>query len=506
MTEFPANYRSLDISAGLRTNAARVPGRTAITIGDRKITYGELGDRLNRVTNAAAAAGLETGANAAIIAGNEPEYFEIVGGVSATGAAIATINPRQTESELSAILEDCDARLVFTDQANAEKVKSASQAPVIVIGDEHDNWISKASAAPPSQLPDEWQTFAIPYTSGTTGRPKGVCLPHRSRVMVFLVSAAVYRCFGEGDNFLVTTPLFHGGGFAYPMASLFLGGSVELMEKYTPELLYECFADGRHTGTFVVPTQLHSMFEMPESRLEKLSNHRLTSMICNAAPLPEETKLATLRWFGETSLHETYGSTEGGVITNLYPHEMRLKQNCAGRPIPGQQVKLLDDSGAAVAPGEIGELFSTGPTLFNGYLNRPEETEASMRDGWFSAGDLAWADEEGFFHIVDRKKDMILSGGVNIYPRDIEEILYALPGVAEAAVVGVPDPRWGEAVCAFLRPSGDPPDPEWVISQCRDRMAPHKVPKSVQFVEAIPRNAAGKVLKKDLRAQWEAKA
>ena len=506
MSTPPVTYRPLDIGSGVRANAARFPDKLAVRQGEAGLTYGALGARMNRVANAAVAAGLGPGDTAAILCANRIEYFEVVAGLSSLGAAVATVNPRQTEADLRGILDDSGAKLVFTDPQSADLVRAATQVPVHVIGPAYEAWIAQASDSHRHGPPPEWQTFAIPYTSGTTGKPKGVCLSHRSRVISFLVFAAVYGCFGEQDRFLVTTPLFHGGGFAFPMATLFLGGTVDLMAAYAPDLLLDSLASGAHTGTFVVPTQFHGMFDLPAAKVARLAGHRLRAVICNAAPLPEDTKLTVLDHLGDGVLHETYGSTEGGVVTNLYPHEMRQKQNCAGRPIPGQRVRLLDETGAQVAPGEIGELFCNGPTLFNGYWNRPDETEASFRDGWFSAGDLARVDEDGYLYIMDRKKDMILSGGVNIYPRDIEEVLFAMPGIAEAAVVGVPDARWGEAVCAYLRADGTAPSPDDVIAWCRDRLAPHKTPKAVRYVDAIPRNVAGKVLKRELRALWDTRA
>ncbi|MEM1314108.1 MAG: AMP-binding protein [Pseudomonadota bacterium] len=502
-TALPSSFRHQDVAAGVRAAARRTPGKAAVTLGEAALTYGAMVERMNRVTHAAADLGLGEGATAAIMAGNRLEYFEIVCGIAATGAAIATVNPRQTPRELGEIARDCGARIVFADPAFEEAIRAAELpegCEVVVLGDPYEAWIARAAASAPRKVPAEWSTFAIPYTSGTTGKPKGVCLSHRSRVFGFGVHAALYGCFSEADRFLVTTPLFHGGGFAFPMGALWLGASVDLMPMFSPEGLLEKMGRGEHSGTFVVPTQFHAMFAQEAPLLEAFGRHAFRSVICNAAPLPEETKLEALDRLGEGVLHETYGSTEAGVVTNLPPWDMRRKTNCAGRPIPGQSVRLLDERGRDAAPGEIGELFSEGPTLFNGYWNRPEETDAGFRDGGFSAGDLAWADEEGFLHIVDRKKDMILSGGVNIYPRDIEEALYAHPQIAEAAVVGLPDPRWGERVHAFIRPAaGETPDPEAVIAWCKARLAGHKTPKGVSLIDAIPRNAAGKVLKKDLR-------
>jgi long-chain acyl-CoA synthetase len=503
MSGRPDSYLPLDIAAGVRANARRFPDKCAVRQGEASLTYRQMADRMHRVGNGCRSFGLEVGVNAAIMMGNTPEYFEIVGGISALGAAVATVNPLQTEQELAAILEDCNARVVFTDATNADRGRAASQVPVVVTGEDYEDWLTKASGTPPVAPPEEWQTFAIPYTSGTTGLPKGVCLSHRSRVISFFAFASVYGCFGIDDRFLVTTPLFHGGGYAYPMAALFLGGEVELMPAYSPDRLLEICASGEHTGTFIVPTQLNSMFQLPEAQLARLSGHRFRSMVCNAAPLPEATKHEALRCFGEDVLHETYGSTEAGVVSNLYPSEMRAKANCAGRPIAGQFVRLLDENGAEVAVGEVGELYSNGATLFNGYWNRPEESRASFRDGWFSAGDLARMDEEGYLYIVDRKKDIILSGGVNIYPRDIEDVLNAMPGIIEAVAVGVPDDKWGEAVCAFVRADPGQHDEQAILDYCRKRLARHKVPKAVRYVDEIPRNPAGKVLKKDLRASWK---
>ena len=502
----PATYRPLDVSAGVRANAQRFPNKVAVRLGKQTLSYGQLGMRINQVSHLAINyAGLAAGENAALIAGNVVEYFEIVCGISATGAAVATINPRQQPAELAAVLADCQARLIFVDQANEEVVRSVKlpdDAKLIVIGVEYEALLAQSCKNDLDNGPQEWETFAIPYTSGTTGKPKGVCLSHRSRVIGFFAHASVYGCFSTTDSFLVTTPLFHGGGFAFPMGTLYLGGEVELMPPFQPDVLLDLLSYGRHSGTFVVPTQLNAMLSLENTRLDKLRDHRLTSVICNAAPLAEDTKLRILDYLGEGVLHETYGSTEAGVVTNLTPADMRRKQNCVGPPIACQTIRLLNDERQPIASGEIGELFVNGPTLFNGYFNREEETAACFHEGWFSAGDLVRIDDEGYVYIVDRRKDMIISGGVNIYPRDIEETLFSHPEISDAAVIGVLDEHWGEAVAAFVVKTPDSNvNEQSIMDFCKQNLASFKVPKAVKFIDAVPRNAAGKVLRKELRPQ-----
>ncbi len=225
-------------------------------------------------------------------------------------------------------------------------------------------------------------------------------------------------------------------------------------------------------------------------------------MVSNAAPLPQHTKELIVDYFGDGVLHETYGSTEGGIVTNLRPFDQLRKQQCVGKPFLMNRVRLLSEGGAPIADGDVGELYSNSPCLFLGYWNQPDATAAAMRDGWFSAGDLARMDEEGFYYLVDRKKDMYISGGVNVYPREIEEFLFRVPGVKEAAVVGVPDDYWGEAGKAFIviRPDANIAAEE-LIAACKNNLAGYKVPRHVAFVDLLPRNAAGKVLKTELRKQ-----
>ena len=485
----PDPYRPMTVADGLLSHAAAAPKRPALRWEGGALTYGALAERVSRVAQASAGA-VGPGARAAIVAPNVPEYFEVVLGVSLAGGAVATLNPRQTPSELRAVLEDSAPRLIVADAGSEALVREAAEgsgAAIRIVGRDYGAWRDAARPIRPAVPVDERETFAIPYTSGTTGAPKGVMLSHRSRVVSALIYASVYGCFARDDRFLVTTPLHHGGGFAFPLATLTTGGEVVLSsgpKALRAELVHV-------TGSFVVPTQLARLGTAP------VGAPGLRAVICNAAPLPEAVKLGALEALGEDVLHETYGSTEAGVVANLFPEEMRLKRACVGRPILGQMVRLLDGDREA-APGAVGELFSNGPTLFNGYLNRPEETTEGFRDGMFSAGDLARRDEEGFLHIVGRRKDVIITGGVNVIPRDVEEALADHPAVADVAVAGLPDPEWGEAVCAFVVRAG-PVDEAELLALARTALAPHKRPKQVRFVDEIPRSPAGKVLKRALR-------
>ena len=250
----------------------------------------------------------------------------------------------------------------------------------------------------------------------------------------------------------------------------------------------------------MVPTHFNAIFSLGDEVLEKYRMPTLRTIISNAAPLPQTTKEKIVNYFGEGILFECYGSTEAAIVSNLRPADQLRKTQCVGKPFPCTEVRLLDDSGKEVPPGEIGELFSKSPFLFNGYWQNEQETKSSLKDGWFSAGDLAVRDDEGYIYIVDRKKDLIISGGVNIYPRDIEEVLHAHENVVEAAVAGIEDDYWGEKVVAFVvkkDKSGLTEDA--IINFCTEKLSSYKVPKEVQFIKALPRNAAGKVLRRTLR-------
>ncbi|MCX7324974.1 MAG: class I adenylate-forming enzyme family protein, partial [Hyphomicrobiales bacterium] len=406
----------------MRAVARHSPDKIALIESGRTRTFADVIKHADGVSTLLQSFGLRFGETCAILAPNCLEYIEVVVGASSVGVAVATLNPKLTPREIAAICEDCGARVLFVHPSLAELAldhRFAGIEHVVVFG---PNYEAALAPLPPPRLPQlqEWDAFSIPYTSGTTGKPKGVVLSHRSRVMGFFGMASEYGCYGPSDSYLAIAPLCHGAGLCFAMASIYFGGTCEILPAFDPEIVVDRLGQGA-SGTFMVPTHFHSIFALEKRLIDKARKHRLRSIVANAAPLPQSTKEAIVDVWGRGILHETYGSTEGGIVTNLRPEYQLTKLKCVGKPFPCTQVKLLDEAGQEVRPGEVGELFSISPYLFNGYFGKPDETAASLRDGWFSAGDLAIKDEEGFFYIVDRKKDVIISGGVNIFPREIEE-------------------------------------------------------------------------------------
>ncbi|WP_404477797.1 class I adenylate-forming enzyme family protein [Novosphingobium sp. BL-52-GroH] len=502
--EIPFSYRAMTVGRGVKAAATREPSKIAVRFGEETRSYGELAARIDRLGAAALDdLCLVPGDRAAIIARNRLEYIEVVCGLPEAGVAVATVNARLTVKEIVAICDDAGARVAFVDPDLVDALRAADFASVerlIAFGPEYESWLAGVRAE--AELPDleEWDVWTIPYTSGTTGKPKGVMVSHRSRVFNFAGMAATYGCFGPDDRFLALAPLNHGGGLGFTMASLFYGGSIEILDKFEPEVALRKLKFGGFTGIFMVPTHFQMIFELPQAVLDECRRPPLRTIISNAAPLPQAMKERIVPYFGETVLHECYGSTEGAVIATLPPQHQLRKNRCVGLPFACTEVSIRDEAGEECPPEQVGELFSRSPYLFNGYWKLPAETRAAYKDGWVSVGDMARRDEEGFIYIVDRKKDMVISGGVNIYPREIEEVLLHHPAIADVAVVGIPDDRWGERLKAFVVPRGGIAlTADDIAGFCAGRLAAYKVPRDLTLLDVLPRNTAGKILKTELR-------
>lgn len=500
----PAGFQSMTFGGALRAACARNPAKIAIIQGARQRSYGDLVARSEALRNAAITdLGIAKGDTVALVARNCIEYIEVVAGIPDAGAGVATINPRMTPGEIKVAVEDSRARVVIADTPSMATIRAAALDPairIVELGAEYEALL--ASAAVPANLPriEEWDVWTIPYTSGTTGQPKGVLLSHRSRMLVGLISAAEFGCFGYDDKFLAMTPMNHGGGLGFPAASLAAGGTIEILDKYNPLETLDRLKNGGVTGIFMVPTHFQMIFELGAEVIEPYRLPPIRTIISNAAPLPQAMKEKIIPWFGEGVLHEIYASTEAGLVCNMRPAWHLAKERCVGTPMPHVQVEVRREDGSPCDIDEIGELFSRSPMHFNGYWHRDAETAAAIQGDWVSVGDMAKRDADGFLYIVDRKKDMVISGGVNIYPREIEEVLIRHPAIVEVAVTGIADDRWGEALKTFAAVrDGMRLDATELAEFCEGKLTAYKIPRLLEIVDALPRNANGKVLKRELR-------
>ncbi len=501
----PFSFYSMTMARGLRAIKKRSPYKVAICHGEKKRTFSDLSLRTDALTAVAISSlGLKKGDNAAIFAKNSIEYVEIVCGFPEAGVPLALINPSLKAREVEEICNDAEAKILFVDDNTADEISSAkfkTVEKIIHIGRELELLID--SAVMPDQLPDvnEWDPWTIPYTSGTTGKPKGVILSHRSRLLGFYQIAVEYGCFSPEDEFLGTTPMHHGAGIAYPLAAIMFGGFTEILDKFDPELLLKKLKENNFSGVFTVPTQHHNIFSLEDRILNKYRRPRIKSIISNAAPLSQQLKYKIVDYFGDNVLHETYGSTECGFVSNLRPPYQLSKINCVGTPFTQVSVKLTDSDFHEVGEEEPGELWVKSSTAFNGYWNNPKATSDAFNDhGWISVGDVGKRDSDGFIYIVDRIKDMIISGGVNIYPREIEEVLLSHPDILENSIIGVPDEKWGERLRAFIVTKDNKNITVDELSKfCENKLSRYKVPKDIKLIESLPKNATGKILKRELR-------
>ena len=506
MTTTPAIY-PLTLARAIAAAAARAPDKVAIRCEGRELRYGALRERIRRVGHAARGGlGILRGDRVALMMPNGLEFIELVAGLSELGAVVVTLSAYLTPAELAAQVADAEARALFVHPALAEMARESSGLAadrVQVIGPGYEDWLARASVGVLQTEVQETDSFAMAYTSGTTGRPKGVLISHRSRALTFAAMAVEYGCYGPDDRALAMAPMFHGAGFAFAAAPLVFGGSVEILARFDPELTLRRLVDGAATNLFVVPTHLHGFFALPERTLAAHRPEALRTLISNAAPLPTLLKERALTHFGPGRLFECYGSTEGGIISNLRPQDQLRKQQCVGLPFPWTEIRLLGEDGAEVAPGETGEIHTRSPFLFNGYWRQPEATAEALRAGWLTVGDLGRMDDEGHLYIVGRKKDMIITGGINVYPREVEDLLATHPQVAEACVVGLPDEQWGERVVAGLvlrDPAADTSALQRELAElARHHLAHPKRPKQFVVIPQVPRNPSGKVLKRVLQ-------
>ncbi len=501
---------------GLEFFARRSPGKTAVRFQSQMLSFNDLNARANRVAHFLASLGIRKGDRVAAFLDNCLEYPEIIYGCAKGGFLLVPINFRLTGPESRALISHSGSRIVFISQRihdelgdyRSELEQSVEYGLVRVgAGEKDDNGYHARTRGHDEHNPlvavAETDPFCIGYTSGTTGVPKGARISHRSRALLALAAAVEYG-LTEDDVNLTPGAIYHAAPIIFMLLPINIGGTSVIMESFAPEEMLRLIERYGVTNAFVAPTMLQFIHQLPEDVRRQYRLDSMRVLISAGAPLSTHAKEATSELFGGGVLHEFYGSTEAGWNTNLRPADLLAKPRSCGKPVMGWEVKLVDDQGKDVtAPDQVGEIYVRGDYMFDGYLDNPEATTAAFLGDWFSAGDLGTFDADGYLYIVGRKKDMIITGGANVYPEEVEDCLHGCPGIADVAVIGLADETWGEIVTAIVQPdTATGTTAEEVKTFCEGRIAGYKKPRDVRFVDVIPRNPSGKILKNNLREQF----
>ena len=496
----------------VREKAASRPAAMAIRHGDRAVTYAELDERSNRLAQVLLAAGAAPGSRIAHLDRSAPEVVELLVAASKIGVVAVPLNWRLAPRELAVIVADAGAPLLIAGPSFAGvAAEVAAAAPqrveVVVVGDDYERRLAAAAAVDPGASGTPVDPVLQMYTSGTTGVPKGVLTTQRNLAAATL-NVPAWR-FDAASVSMTPLPMFHVGGIGWTYLGLSQGATTILVSEFDAEAVLDLLESASVTNAVFVPTILQLLTSVPGAAERDYS--ALRSIAYGASPITTPVLKAALRTFG-CPLFGVYGLTEttGGVVQLEPedhdpdgPREHLLRS--AGRPRPWMELRIVDvASGDDLPAGAVGEVWLRGPNVTPGYFNRPAETAAALTaDGWLRTGDGGYVDREGYVFLTDRIKDMIVTGGENVYPVEVEEALAQHAAVADVAVIGVPDAHWGEAVWALvIRRDGAPLAGEELIAFARERLAGYKVPRAVEFVDDLPRTPSGKVLKRELRERY----
>jgi fatty-acyl-CoA synthase len=511
----PDLHRGVHLPDLLVTALRRNPGKPAVYLGDQVLTAAEVADEISRFVQALESKGLGRGSPAAVLALNRPEVLFNMGASMLVGCRTTPLHPLGSLDDHAYVLEDAGVEtLVFDPEFFGERAADlATRVPglknllALGPGEVGDDYIALASTFEPRPLEapraDGTDIPGLAYTGGTTGKPKGVMGSYRSGAAMSQIMLTEWEWPRE-PRFLMCTPLSHAGA-AFFIPVLLLGGSLVVVPYFEPGLVLETIERERITATMVVPTMLYMLMDHPDFATRDLSS--LETVYYGAAAMSPTRLAEAIDKLGPI-FFQYYGQAEAPMtvcVLRKDEHDVTRPERLAtcGRPVPWVHVALLDDSGNDVPQGEAGEICVRGPLVMQGYWNKPEQTAEALAGGWLHTGDIAREDDEGYYTIVDRKKDMIVSGGFNVFPREVEDVISSHPSVAAVAVIGVPDDRWGEAVKAVVVPR---PGSEIVADELIDLVKQAKgsvhAPKSLDLAESIPLSPLGKPDKKALRAQY----
>jgi acyl-CoA synthetase (AMP-forming)/AMP-acid ligase II len=486
--------------------------------GDRRMSYAEARSATDRLANALVDEGLAVGDRVAFLSKNSIEHALFYYAASKAGAVPVPLNYRLAPPEWEFILNDSGAKLLFAEPDLAEAISPVrdgleSVKRFLSVNGDVAGWESYASfessganGAPSRAIAMEDDAYQM-YTSGTTGRPKGAVVQHRA-VAAQLHQAVMAFGGGPGQRSLIVAPLYHAAAAVTMFCTVQMGGTLYIQEDFVPADVVRALSEERIRMSLLVPAMIQfCLMAVPD--VAERSYDDLEIMVYGASPIAEQTLRKALEIF-QCDFIQGYGMTETtAAATYLYPEDHRKALAgrsklllSAGRPLLGTEIRIVDGDDREVGNGTIGEVAIRGPQLMRGYWNRPEASEEALRGGWMHTGDAGIVDDEGYLYIQDRVKDMIVSGGENIYPREIEDVLFQHPGIADAAVIGIPDEKWGETVKAIVVRKDESVSADDVLAHCRGKLGGYKQPRSVDFIDELPRNPTGKVLKKDLREPY----
>lgn len=515
------------LTTGLMRNAIVMPEKEAIVDGDYRFTYAQFAGRVAKLKMSLAEAGIQRRDRVAVLMLNDFRYIELLFGVTALGAILVPLNYRLAPEELAFILQDAGAKALVLHREFLKTLPYLrEQVPTLshfVVADEgpvdgeelesYEAWIARAPDVPHCYSADvhEDEVAGLFYTGGTTGRSKGVMLTHRNMVSNFY-HTAVLTGVSQHSRYLHAAPMFHLADGASMVSITIVGGTHCVIRSFTPKALMQAIEAYKVTSTLLVPTMLGMVMNDPDFKKYDVSS--LERVTYGAAPMPLPLLKQVMREFPGIQLVQGYGMTEASpsltqltaeyhVVSEGERDERRLLS--AGKPVLGVEVRVVDEKGQDVPIGQVGEVIARGDNIMKGYWNLPEETGAVLKNGWYYTGDMGKFDEDHFLYIVDRKKDMIISGGENIYCPEVENILYQHPDVMEVAVVGAPDEKWGEAVVAVVvKKTGSTLNEQELIDFARGKLAGYKTPKRIAFASELPKSGAGKILKRHIREGfWE---
>ncbi len=501
--------RQLVIGEVLARQARRIPDRIALVDGDLRYTYLELNRRVNKLASALARKGVARGDKVALLMFNCSQMVECYFALAKLGVVAVPVNFRLAGQEMVYILNHSQSRMLVFDGLYNRTIKEIrDRIPGVedlvtldkdpeegFIG--YEDLLSEGSEEEPMVPVYDDDDAYIMYTSGTTGRPKGAVLTHKNKMMCCF-NGIIEIGLKPTDVYICVPPIFHTAALFAVLMHVLLGVKIVLVKIFNPADVAETIAREGGTVIFLVPAMWQMILQVPGAA-EKLAGLRIG--ITGAAIMPLPLKQYVSKTLPNMGLYDALGQTEMSPVTTVLKAEDFLrKPDSVGRPVFNVEIRVVDDAGNDVPVGEVGEITYRGPTMMKEYYRDPSATAEAIVDGWFHSGDLVRLDDEGFVYVVDRKKDMVITGGENVYPAEVEEVLYRHEKVQEAAVIGVPDEKWGERVHAVVVPKpGESLTAEEIIEWCSGRLAGYKKPRSVEFTDALPRNAAGKVLKTRLR-------